>query len=70
MGKHKIGEWIIAVRPWSIPASAMPIIVSLAYLFFKGHDIDWALGAWTLIGMILFHLSGNVWSDWFDFRKK
>ena len=70
MGKHKIGEWIIAVRPWSIPASAMPIIVSLAYLFFKGHDIDWTLGAWTLIGMILFHLSGNVWSDWFDFRKK
>lgn len=70
MGKHKIGEWIIAVRPWSIPASAMPIIVSLAYLFFKGHDIDWVLGAWTLIGMILFHLSGNVWSDWFDFRKK
>ena len=70
MGKHKIGEWIIAVRPWSIPASAMPIIVSLAYLFFKEHEKEWTLGAWTLIGMILFHLSGNVWSDWFDFRKK
>lgn len=70
MSRHKIGEWIFAVRPWSIPASAMPIIVSIAYLFFKGHDINWGLGVWTLAGMILFHLSGNVWSDWFDFRKK
>ena len=25
---------------------------------------------WALIGMILFHLTGNVWSDYFDFKKK
>ena len=36
MKKHTFVEWMIAVRPWSIPASAMPIIVAVAYLFWKG----------------------------------
>lgn len=63
-------EWIIAVRPWSTPASAMPIIATLAFLLWKGAEINWVYGAWALVGMILFHYAGNVWSDWFDFRKK
>ena len=63
-------EWIIAVRPWSTPASAMPIITTLAFLFWKGAEINWRYGVWALAGMILFHYAGNVWSDWFDFRKK
>lgn len=69
MNKHTLGQWIFALRPWSIPASAMPIIVTLAYLFFKGSEINWLLGVWTLVGMILFHLAGNVWSDYFDYKK-
>ena len=63
-------EWIIAVRPWSTPASAMPIIATLAFLFWKGAEINWVYGVWALVGMILFHYAGNVWSDWFDYRKK
>ena len=63
-------EWMIAVRPWSTPASAMPIIVTLAYLFWTDAQINWLYGLWALVGMILFHYAGNVWSDWFDFRKK
>lgn len=70
MTKHSFNEWVIAVRPWSFPASAMPIIVTLAFLFYKGSEINWLYGAWTLIGMLLFHMTGNVWSDYFDFRKK
>lgn len=70
MKKHTFGEWMIAVRPWSIPASAMPIIVTLAFLFYKGSEINWLLGALTLVGMILFHLAGNTWSDYFDYKKK
>lgn len=70
MKKHTFGEWMIAVRPWSIPASAMPIIVTLAYLFHKGSEINWLYGVWALIGMVLFHLAGNTWSDYFDYKKK
>ncbi len=70
MKKHTVGEWIFALRPWSFPASAMPIVVTLAYLFWKGAEMNWALGMWALVGMVLFHCTGNVWSDYFDYRKK
>ena len=33
MNKRTFKDWFIATRPWSFPASAMPIIVSIAYLF-------------------------------------
>ena len=70
MKKHTFKEWVIAVRPWSFPASAMPIIVTLAYLFWTGAEMNWLLGLWALVGMVLFHCTGNVWSDYFDFKKK
>lgn len=69
MSKHPFGHWVIAVRPWSFPASAMPIIVTLAFLFWKGADIHWGFGVWALINMVLFHVAGNVWSDYNDFKK-
>jgi 1,4-dihydroxy-2-naphthoate octaprenyltransferase len=52
-----------AARPWSIPASAMPVIATLAYLFWKGAEINWFHGAAAMIGMIFFHLAGNTWSN-------
>ena len=70
MRKHTFKDWFIATRPWSFPASAMPIIVSIAYLFSKNADINWYLAVWTLVGMVLFHVTGNLWSDYFDFKKK
>lgn len=69
MSRHTFGQWIFAVRPWSFPASAMPIIVTLAYLFWKGAEINWLFGLWALINMILFHIAGNVWSDYNDYSK-
>lgn len=70
MKKHFFGEWMIAVRPWSFPASAMPVIVSIAYLFWKGAEINWLFGLWALVNIVIFHAAGNTWSDYFDFRKK
>lgn len=69
MGKHSFGQWVFAVRPWSFPASAMPIIVTLAYLFWTGAEMNWCYGVWTLVNMILFHIAGNVWSDYHDYKK-
>ena len=39
MKKHSLGQWLFAVRPWSFPASAMPILVTLAYLFWAGAEM-------------------------------
>ncbi len=70
MKKHSFGEWMIAVRPWSFPASAMPVIVTTAFLFWKGSAISWGFAVWALVNIIIFHAAGNTWSDYFDFRKK
>lgn len=73
--KHTLKEWLIAVRPWSFPASAMPVVTTLGYLMWFGCDngqascINWAHGIWALANIILFHAAGNTWSDYFDFRK-
>ena len=70
MKKHTFGEWMIAVRPWSFPASAMPVIVTVAFLFWKGYMISWGFAVWALLNIIVFHAAGNTWSDYFDFKKK
>lgn len=77
MGRHSFSQWMTAVRPWSFPASAMPVIVTLTYLLWKGSTpesngipIDWVNGVLAVIGIILFHAAGNTWSDYFDYRKK
>ena len=70
MRKHTFGEWMIAVRPWSFPASAMPVIVTTAFLFWKGYEINWGFAVWALLNIIVFHAAGNTWSDYFDFKKK
>lgn len=70
MKNRTIKDWFIATRPWSFPASAMPIIVTIAFLFARGTAIHWGLAIWSLIGMVLFHITGNLWSDYFDYKKK
>ncbi len=69
MKRHKFAQWIAAVRPWSFPASAMPVAVTLAYLFWRNAEIDWINGIWAIINIVVFHAAGNVWSDYFDYRK-
>lgn len=69
MKNHSFKDWLIAVRPWSFPASAMPVIVTLAYLYRAYGVVDWKNGVLALFGIIIFHASGNAWSDYFDFKR-
>lgn len=68
--RHSIKDWVIATRPWSFPASAMPVLVTLMYLYWTGHsDMNWFTGIWALVNVVLFHAAGNTWSDYQDFMK-
>ncbi len=69
MKKHSFKEWLVAVRPWSFPASAMPVLVTLAYLHWGHGSVDWLNGLWALVNIVLFHASGNTWSDYYDYRR-
>lgn len=70
MKKHSFKDWLIAVRPWSFPASAMPVVVTLAYLYWDKQEINWLNGIWALLNIVVFHAAGNTWSDYFDHKHQ
>lgn len=67
--RHSFKEWIIATRPWSFPASTMPVLVTLAFLEWKGVGVDWLAGIWAIVNIVVFHAAGNTWSDYSDYKK-
>ncbi len=69
MKKHTLKDWVVATRPWSFPASAMPVMVTIAWTWARGIDLNWWLALWALVNIILVHAAGNVWSDIADYRS-
>ena len=67
--KHSLKDWIIATRPWSFTASAMPVIVTAAWMAANDRDVCWWLAALTVVNIILVHAAGNTWSDYHDYVK-
>lgn len=67
--KHSFKEWVIATRPWSFPASAMPVAVTIAWVAANGFQVNWLFGLWALVNIIFVHAAGNVWSDIADYQK-
>lgn len=68
--KKTLKDWFIAMRPWSFPASSMPVVATLCYLYWAGHTVDWVGGVWALVAIVAFHAAGNTWSDYFDFKHR
>lgn len=67
--KHSFKSWLLATRPWSFPASAMPVLVTIAYLNWAGYGVSWAIGLWTIVNIVLFHAAANTWSDYRDYKR-
>ncbi|MDD2284831.1 MAG: prenyltransferase [Paludibacter sp.] len=72
--KQPIKNWIIATRPWSFPASTMPVVLTISYLFLKQesllHEVNWWFGIVSLIGVVFTQAAGNLISDYFDFKNQ
>lgn len=67
-------NWIIATRPWALPASVMPILIMWAYLYCQSHGggedttpINWLNALLCLPLLSIVHSGGNMVSDYFDF---
>lgn len=67
--KHSAKDWIIATRPWSFPASVMPVLITLFWLWSRGEEVNWLLGVLAILNIVLVHAAGNVWSDISDYRS-
>lgn len=73
MKNHSFSDWLKATRYWSFSVSAMPVVITAAYLFYTS-SIPEPTGrallvlALTILGAVTLHAAGNVLSDWFDYR--
>jgi len=60
--------WLLATRPWSFPASLVPMLVGAALAHRAGH-FSGDLLVLTLLGGLLFHIGANLFNTYFDFRR-
>lgn len=73
-GQGKLMNWIKVAHPWAIPASASPALVGFSYVFYLNNTgvltgVNWSFGALALLGAIIFHLSGNLISEYHDYMS-
>jgi 1,4-dihydroxy-2-naphthoate polyprenyltransferase len=66
----RLKKWLIAARPWALPASTMPVVfgTSLAVVIGKAPFAP-APFLLALAGMVILHSAANMLSDVFDFRR-
>jgi 1,4-dihydroxy-2-naphthoate octaprenyltransferase len=68
-----MNKWVLATRPWSFPASAMPALLAISFVFFQKVNFDnvsWVLGVLALMGAVCFQIAGNLIGDYFDYKYK
>lgn len=63
-------RWLIAARPWALPASSMPVVFGTA-LAWVISDAPLSVGRflWALLTMMALHSAANMLSDVFDGRR-
>ncbi|MBO4741699.1 MAG: prenyltransferase [Bacteroidales bacterium] len=64
-----VKQWFLVVRPWSFPASTMPALVAVSYIFYNNFQINWLMASACVVGALIFHFSGNLISDYFDYKS-
>jgi 1,4-dihydroxy-2-naphthoate octaprenyltransferase len=63
-------KWLVAARPWALPASTMPVVFGTALAVVVGGARFAPLRAlWALVTMMVLHSAANMLSDVFDCRR-
>ena len=69
-GPSPLKKWLIAGRPWSFPASTMPVIFGTALgVVAGGAPFSPLRFLWALATMVALHAAANILSDVYDFRR-
>lgn len=65
-----LGKWLMAARPWALPASTMPVLFGTALAVVAGNArFSPSRFLWALATMMVLHSAANMLSDVFDFRR-
>jgi len=63
-------KWLTAMRPWSLPASTMPVIFGTSLAVVIGQvSLDVLKFILALFAMMILHSAANLLSDVFDFKR-
>jgi len=63
-------KWWISARPFSFPASTMPVIFgTVLAVVYGGYTLKPLLFVLAFIAMVILHSGANILSDIFDYRK-
>jgi 1,4-dihydroxy-2-naphthoate octaprenyltransferase len=63
-------KWLVAMRPWALPASTMPVVFGTSLAVVIGQVSLDVLGfILALLAMVILHSGANVLSDVFDYRR-
>lgn len=63
-------KWLVAARPWSLPASTMPVVFGTALaVVIGGARFSPLRFLWAIVTMMVLHSAANMLSDVFDFRR-
>lgn len=63
-------KWLVAARPWALPASTMPVVFGTALAVVVGRARFSPLRSlWALATMTVLHSAANMLSDVFDDRR-
>lgn len=71
MNKRTLKDWVLATRPWSFPASLVPVVVIAAWLYWQsivqgGTTLDWWCAPLALVMLVLMQAAGNLIGDYYD----
>jgi 1,4-dihydroxy-2-naphthoate octaprenyltransferase len=68
MNKH-LSSWILALRPKTLTAALVPIVVATALVRASGHKIQWWISITALVASFLIQIATNFINDAIDFDK-
>jgi len=65
---NSVGAWLLASRPKTLSAAAVPVLVGTACASARGH-VHWGPALAALVGALLLQIGANFANDVFDFEK-
>src|ERR1700754_2953112 len=63
-----LGAWVLASRPKTLSAAAVPVLVGTACAAARG-NVKWGPALAALLGALLLQIGANFANDVFDFEK-
>lgn len=64
-----IKPWIMALRPKTLSAAVVPIVVATALVKAEGHEVLWWVSICALLSAVFIQIGTNLVNDAIDFKK-